>query len=96
MSTKTSLYIGLETKDKTPIEPQEVIDRISRYVDAGTFKEAKGLWNGELENSLVFECVDIEDHLINHDDVMDLKDELETVFNQESVMVETLEVDVAF
>jgi len=95
-TTITQLFIGLETADGTEIKPQEVINRISREVEAGTFEETKGLWKGELEDSIKFECADIESNLKNHEDVTGLKKKLESVFNQESVMVKSYDAEVKF
>lgn len=97
MATITELYIGLETKDQNlEIHPSEVIDRIKDMVDAGTFKEAKGVWKGESEDSIIFECVDIDDHLVDHDSVEALARELEDVFGQESIMVKRYDAEVSF
>ena len=92
----TQIYVGLETQDGTEIKPSEIIDRISREIKAGTFHETKGLWDGNLENSIMFECANIQEHLLNHGDVIALKEELEDVFNQESVMVKQYESEVMF
>lgn len=101
MTRITELYIGLSGKDmeNQQINPKMVIDFIKERVNAGTFKEAKGLWNGETENSLIFECADIEnsfreDAYVNT--VKDLKEELEEVFDQDSVMVKSYDAKVAF
>lgn len=98
---KTKLYIGLETKDGLPIAPEEVIQEIESRVDAGTFTASKGMWNGELENSIVFECMNLQDQIKDHlkqdgYTVKDLKNDLELEFDQESVMVEQSMVEVAF
>lgn len=96
MKLITELNIGLTTKNQEKIDPQEVVDRISRHVEAGTFYETKGLWKGELENSITFECDDIEENLKNHDTVEELKEELETVFNQESVRLKQYGSEVRY
>lgn len=104
--TQTTFAVGLKTFNNNEIHPQEVIDAIAEYVDAGTFYESKGLWEGSTENSIVFECVDIENKLTG--DAMDeieesdagpveyLKDVLETRFKQDSVMVKQSQIEVAF
>lgn len=107
-TTKTRLFIGLETSEKNlEIAPEEITAKISEYVTAGTFLEAKGLWMGDLENSIVFEVIDLSENMTpefkdeledsNTDDPVEyLKSVLETEFNQESVMIEQSEVQVQF
>lgn len=102
--TTTTFYIGLENQNGE-IHPEEVINFIRDYVDAGTFTEAKALWHGELENSLKFECVNFKDHVkeseldasIRRDDYFKvLKQELEEEFKQDSVLVKQDDVGVLF
>lgn len=97
-TTITQIYVGLETSEqKIEIKPQKVIDRISRHVEAGTFHETKGLWQGELEDSIMFESVELEENLKQElETVEELKSKLETVFNQESVMVKQYKAEVRF
>lgn len=104
---ETSFYVGLETASNLEIAPVEVIDLITEYVEGGTFYEAKGLWKGSTENSLVFEVVDIRDSMtadfrdeLDESNISDpveyLKDVLVTEFNQESVMVKRSDAEVSF
>lgn len=98
--TRTRLHIGLETSThKTHIAPEEVINVVREHVDAGTFYEGKGLWMGDLENSLVFECMGLSSQFRDDSDVdslEELKSLLEDGFDQDSVLVEKQEVEVAF
>lgn len=98
--TRTRLFIGLETSEKNlEIAPEEVINFIKRNIEAGTFYEAQGLWKGDLENSIVFECMEFEDHIkptCGWRNLEDFKEALEREFNQDSVMVEQTEVEVQF
>lgn len=105
--TRTRLFIGLETAENLEIAPEEVIDRISEYVEGGTFYEGKGLWKGSTENSIVFEVVGLKDSMTidfmdeleesNTDDPAEyLKAVLESEFDQDSVMVEKTGVEVGF
>lgn len=83
--TKTSFYVGLETADENlEIHPEEIMAFVKARVDAGTFYEGKALWKGELENCIVFECLDFS----SHSDVTrtGLKEELEEKFKQDSVL----------
>ena len=95
---KTRLFIGLKTSEHgTHIARKEVEKVISDHVDAGTFYMARGLWKGEFEESLVFECMDIENHLDGSvGDLPALKTMLEQEFDQDSVMIEQETVEVAF
>lgn len=99
-ATRTRLFIGLETADKTQkVKKENVVDYISDQISAGTFTDATGLWNGDTEESLVFECVNIKDNIredADIDTVDELKQRLEHLFNQESVMVERADVEVKF
>lgn len=105
--TRTRLFVGLETAENhASIAPEEVINFIKDRVSAGTFYESKGLWMGELENSLVFECMDLQDNIKPAEDqdhdmmkvraLQDLKEGLEEEFNQDSVMIEQTGVEVSF
>jgi len=91
-TTKVELSIGLETKDKNlEIHPEEVIEFIDDRMDAGRFHETKGLWQGELENSLVFMVIDPD-----IEEMKTLKQDLEEEFKQESVMMTRESVEVEF
>lgn len=105
--TRTRLFVGLETaEEKLEIAPEEVIEFIKARVEAGTFYEGKGLWKGETENCIVFECMDIRSNIRPAEDqdhgmmkvraLEDLKEGLELEFDQDSVMVERADVEVAF
>jgi len=98
--TRTRLFVGLETaENRAAIAPEEVIEFIRERVGAGTFYEGKGLWRGELENSIVFESVMLSSQFrddVDVDSVEDLKNRLESEFCQDSVMVERQQVEVAF
>lgn len=104
---ETKFHIGLETRNNNPIHPEEVIDLIAEYVKGGTFLESKGLWKGELENSIVFKSLNIRDMMTAEmreglkasdcsDAVEFLKDVLETEFKQDSVLVTESKVEAAF
>jgi hypothetical protein len=96
--TRTRLFIGLENQNGE-IHPVEVISLVKQHVDAGTFYEGKGVWKGSTENSIIFECMDLEKHIRDAGDfqgVEDLKALLERRFDQDSVMVERTEVEAAF
>ena len=92
--TKTKINVGLQTKNGLPIHPDEVIETISEYVEAGTFNMQKGLWKGELEKSMGFECANINNHM--DITLKELQDKLAAEFEQESVMIEQEQVEVAF
>lgn len=96
MALITEFYIGLSGKDMNSqkIEPSDVIDSISEVVEGGTFKESKGLWKGDTENSIIFEVADLESN--SELTVEELKESLEEEFNQESVMVKQYVADVMF
>ena len=107
--TRTRLFVGLETSThNTHIHPEEVKEVISEHVDAGTFYQTEGLWMGGFESSLVFECMGLEDSFRGDSDLVAgpggedrdvieaLKTLLEEEFDQDSVMVEQTDVEVAF
>lgn len=105
-ATRTRLFIGLENPNGE-IHPEEVINFIQERVSAGTFYEGKGIWEGDTENSLVFEVMGLRDvaseklesdllDLGVDDRVEGLKILLEEEFLQDSVMIEQTEVEVAF
>jgi len=96
MARITEFYIGLSGKDMNSqkIEPEHVISSIGELVQGGTFKESKGLWNGETENSIIFEVADLEDN--SEFSAEELKETLEDEFDQESVMVKQYEADIMF
>lgn len=98
--TRTRLFIGLETSEENlEIAPEEVIEEIQKHIEAGTFYESKGLWKGDIENSMVFECMDLENNFRAASGIRDLeslKERLEDKFDQDSVMVEQTEVEVQF
>ena len=96
MALITEFHIGLSGKDmeNQEVSAKAVIDSIKEVVDAGTFKEAKGLWNGETENTLIFEVADLEDN--SPLTAEELKETLEKEFDQESVMVKEYEAEVMF
>ena len=105
--TRTRLFVGLETAENhAEIHPEEVINFIKDRISAGTFYEGKGLWMDELENCIVFECMNLESNIKPAEDqdhdrmnvraLQDLKEGLEEEFNQDSVMIEKTDVEVSF
>lgn len=98
--TRTRFFVGLETSNGLEIHPEEVINLIRSHVEAGTFYEGKGLWHGELENSIVFESVGLEDCFRDSEEAVSsaegLKELLEEEFEQDSVMVEKAGVEAGF
>lgn len=96
MALITEFHIGLSGKDmeNQEIKPEDVIDSIKEVVDAGTFKEGKGLWKGETENTLIFEVADLREN--SEFTAEELKKSLEKEFNQESIMVKRYGADAMF
>lgn len=92
-ATATRFYIGLENQNGE-IHPSEVIDYIQQFVEAGTFYQTKGLWQGETENSIVFEVMDFS--RASEISKSELRDGLKTQFKQDSVMVAESQQEVAF
>jgi hypothetical protein len=91
--TKTIFYIGLSDEDMENqiFNPKEVIASITEIVEAGTFREGKGLWKGRRENTVIFECVDFEAHSMLT--VEEFKESMENEFDQFQVTVERVEVE---
>jgi hypothetical protein len=98
--TITQYNIGLQNQEQNrEIKPLNVIKHIKKHVKAGTFKETKGLWMNELEDSLEFECVNIEEHFKQESPFKtaeDLKKNLEKAFNQDSVLMKQFEAGAKF
>jgi len=90
---KTRLYIGLSDEDmeKQQFRPEEVMDSITGMVKAGTFLQGKGLWNGSRENTVIFECIEIEENMPLS--LEELKESLEKEFDQYLITVEQVEVE---
>lgn len=94
---RTRLYIGLKEQDmKTNVDKQKVEDVIKERVRGGTFLEAKGLWNHKFEDSIVFECLDLEENILTGQNVDQLVEELAGIFKQESILKTVEEVEAEF
>jgi len=110
MAQITRFYVGLsdENMENQEVEPSEVVNSISDMVVGGTLLEAKGLWKGVTENTVVIEVVDVSDSLteefeesysseIEESSASEvIKERLEKEFNQESVMTVKSQADVMF
>jgi len=96
MALITEFYIGLSGKDmeNQEIAPEDVIHSIKEVVKGGTFKESKGIWSGETENSIIFEVADLSEN--SEFTAEELKESLKKEFNQDSIMVKQYEAEVMF
>lgn len=77
-----------------PATIEEVTKAVAHFMDGATIYEARGLWKGNTERSIVVEIL-MED---NHDDldIRTLALALKHRFNQECVLVTRDEIRAAF
>ena len=89
---KITFYIGRSGKDmgKTVVSEKEIQEFIQKFFDGGTFFSGKGLWKGKTEDTLVFEVLNFAG--LSKEDIIEVKEALESEFNQESVLTTVEEV----
>ena len=109
MEKITRFYVGLQDKkmENQIKNPEEVLSFCKKTFEGFTAYEGRGGWKGSTENSLIIEVVDLENSIIdeslkagieesNKSEKEFLKESLEDLFNQESVMTVELMGDVQF
>lgn len=109
--TTTKWYIGQNNKamDQQTIKPENIIEWAKTHLKGATIYETKGIWMNEAENSLVIETVNIQDpeniindslkHAVKESEDpahIYIKETLEHLFNQDSVMTMQTDSEVTF
>ena len=99
---KTTLYIGLNDKDtkaqeiSTEHAKTYVFCTLPKYVDGATVTTAEGLYTHEngttvIENTIKIEILEFDEN--THENILEFARLAKSYFNQESVAIQTLEVE---